>query len=116
MPDALPIPDDLIRLQRDYDAAHDAVNRYVAEVDAGIGRADQADVDEIAHTPGPEEPPVRHEWTEEQHAELGRLREVRQVAMLAMHRHPTMVQARTEGCSQQTEQARRKVARDVDGA
>ena len=116
MPDALPIPDDLIQLQREYDQAHAAVQQYVAEVDAGIGRADQADVDEIAHTPGPEEPPVRHEWTEEQHAELDRLREVRQAAMLAMHRHPAMVQARKEGCSRQPEQARRKAARDIDGA
>jgi hypothetical protein len=116
MPDALPIPDDLIQLQRDYDAAQRAVDQFVGEVDAGIGLADVADVDAIAHTPGPEEPPVRHEWTEEQHARLNELRQVRQAAMLAMHRHPTMVQARAEGCSQQTEQARRAAARTTPEA
>lgn len=111
MPDALPIPDDLTQLQRDYDAAQAAVDQYVAEVDAGIGLSDVADVDAIAHTPGPVEPPIRHEWNEEQHAHLNELREVRQAAMLAMHRHPTMVQARAQGCSQQTELARRATAR-----
>lgn len=113
MPDALPIPDDLIALQRAYDQAQAAVDRYVAEIDAGIGLADIADVDAIAHTPGPEEPPVRHDWTEEQNAELSRLREIRLAAVMELHRHPTMVQAREGGSSYQTELARQKAARET---
>lgn len=89
MPDALPIPPDLIQLQRAYDTADAEVNRFVAETDAGG------------------EP-----WTDEQNGELNRLRAVRLDAVRAMHRHPVMVQARAEGCSQQTEAARRAAARE----
>ena len=111
MPDALPIPADLADLQRSYDEADAAVQRFVAEVDAGIGRADFADIDEIARTPGPEEPPVQHPWTDQQHEELDQLRSIRLDAVMAMHRHPTMVQAREQGCYQQTMRARQASAR-----
>jgi hypothetical protein len=89
MPDALPVPDDLVQLQRDYDTADTEVNRFVTQVDA-----------------------TGEPWTDEQNGELDRLRAIRLDAVRAMHRHPTMVQARAEGCSQQTEAARRATARE----
>jgi hypothetical protein len=101
MPEPLPIPEDLIALQRAYDDADDACHQYVAEIDTAI---------ELSAGTG-EDPLVRPEWTNEQHVELERLRTVRRRAVMDMHRHPTMVQARTDGCSQQTETARRTAAR-----
>jgi hypothetical protein len=49
MREPLTVPGDLTTLQREYDAAHEAVNRYIIKVDAGNGPADIADVDAIVH-------------------------------------------------------------------
>ncbi|WP_329501519.1 hypothetical protein [Kitasatospora herbaricolor] len=88
MPDALPIPADLLALRRARDAAWAELNTYVAEVEAL--RREQY--------PDPEQTDVRAMWEPEQRKRLAELRAARDAAVLAVRRHPTMVRALAEGC------------------
>jgi hypothetical protein len=94
VPDALPVPDDLVQLQHAYDTAYAEVNRFVASIDL------------------PGHPPAA--WTDDQRNHLEELRAAHLEAVLALHRHPTMAQARQTGCSHQTELARKKAARKAE--
>jgi hypothetical protein len=112
MPDALPIPDDLIALQHAYDSAHATVEAHVQRVTAERqerfpdppGRDGQRvhDADQAV---------LRAMWPEEESAELDRLRAVRDQALKAMNAHPTMVQALEERCWPGTQIARQTAAR-----
>ncbi|MCX5215638.1 hypothetical protein OG689_41525 [Kitasatospora sp. NBC_00240] len=95
MPDALPIPADLLDLRRARDAAWAELNQFVAEVEAL--RREQY--------PDPEQTDVRAMWEPEQRERLAELRAARDAAVLAVRRHPTMVRALAEGCWAATDEA-----------
>ncbi|MFI6446600.1 hypothetical protein [Kitasatospora sp. NPDC050543] len=89
MPDALPIPDDLIALQRALEAARAELFEYSAQV--------------TAEYPGQALP-------EEQAARLNALREGERQAGAAMRQHPTMREALAGHCHHQTDMALRAAA------
>ncbi|GGV47614.1 hypothetical protein GCM10010495_76610 [Kitasatospora herbaricolor] len=95
MPDALPIPADLLDLRRARDGAWAELNAYVAQIEAL--RREQY--------PDPEQTDVRARWEPEQRERLTELRAARDAAVLAVRRHPTMVQALAEGCWAATDTA-----------
>jgi hypothetical protein len=95
MPPALPIPADLLDLRRARDAAWAELNAYVAETEAL--RREQY--------PDPEQSGVRGIWEPEQRERLAQLRAARDVAVLAVRHHPTMVRALAEGCWAATDTA-----------
>jgi hypothetical protein len=80
VPDPLPLPDDLIQLQRERIAADEAVGEYVAEVSARRREL----------YPLEDQSLERASWEPEEDAELIRLREVRAEAASAVRRHPAL--------------------------
>lgn len=102
MPDALPIPDDLVQLQRNRIAAENTLAGYVAEVDQR--RREQY--------PAPEQLLERARWNPEESDELARLRAARDAAALTVRQHPTLRQALAEGCWPQTWDALQSAARE----
>lgn len=102
MADALPIPDDLVQLQRELDTAT-----------AELGAYTQAKITEYRERfPLPEQVVDRARWTEEDTAESQRLRAAQLALVMAIHRHPVTQQALAEGHGWQVEQARKKAARE----
>ncbi|GAA1977524.1 hypothetical protein [Kitasatospora viridis] len=87
MPDALPIPPDLVQLQRTRIAAETAVAEYISRVDAQRRELH----------PDPEQALERAAWSEDESAELGRLRAERDEFGRAVRQHPVLVQAREQG-------------------
>ncbi|MGE7438004.1 hypothetical protein [Kitasatospora sp. NPDC001175] len=93
MPNALPLPDDLVDLHRVTAAAELAVSECCAMAQA---RRRELHPDDVI---------ARASWDEEETAELGRLRDAYMEAALAVRAHPLWEQARAEGCHAQTWQA-----------
>lgn len=87
MPEPLPIPDDLVQLQRRRIAAETAVAEYITTVDAR-----QREL-----YPDPEQVLERATWGEAESAELARLRADRDQLSRAVRQHPVMTQAREQG-------------------
>lgn len=83
MPD---IPADLIALQRERLAAQDAVTTYAASVEAHL-RAE----------PDPELELLGLRWSDDERAELARLRAARDELAAAVRAHPHLVQAHAAG-------------------
>lgn len=108
MPEPLPIPNDLINLRRAYDQAQAEVLAFMAAANAAHhsrGSDVQLDVEQGHH---------HSKWTDEEHAQLHRLRGNCSTATSALRSHPTMVQARANGCVQQTSEALKKAARSTE--
>ncbi|MEZ0066659.1 hypothetical protein ABIA32_002671 [Streptacidiphilus sp. MAP12-20] len=103
MADALPIPDDLVQLQRDLDAAGAALAEYSQRKTAEYRE----------RYPEPEQYRERNAWTEEESAELARLRAAQLELVMTIHRHATTQQALAGRSAWQTEQARKKAAREI---
>lgn len=104
MPTALPLPDDLIDLQRALDAARAELDAYVADVEAA----------RRAEFPNPEQIVERQTWPDAVRDRHLALRAVVADAAAAVRHHPTMQQALAEGCHPVTEQALKDAARTVD--
>ena len=103
MADELPIPDDLVQLQRDLDAAAQALADYT-----------QLKTHEYRERyPEPEQVAERARWTDEEQAEQQRLRDAQLALVMAIHRHPVTQQALAEGQGWPVEQARKKAARET---
>lgn len=103
MPEPLPIPADLAQLQRDRIAAETAVAEYITTVDARRREL----------YPGPEQSLDRGIWSDDESAELGRLRAERDRLGRAVRQHPVMVQAREQGVLWPTWDALQDAARAV---
>jgi hypothetical protein len=101
MADDLPIPDNLVQLQRDLDAASAVLATYT--------QAKTADYRE--RYPDPEQVLERARWTDEDQEESRRLRAAELALVMAIHRHPVTQQALAEGNGWPIEQARKKAAR-----
>jgi hypothetical protein len=101
VPKPLPLPDDLIALQRAAHAAELAVAEYCALVQ---GRRRLEFPDDVV---------ARCTWSEEETGELDRLREAYIAAALVVRAHPIWEQARTaaEPCHAQTWQALKDAAK-----
>jgi len=104
MPSALPIPPDLVDLQRHLDAARAELEAYVAEVEAAR-RAEYPDPAQIIE---------RQTWPAEISERHLALRAAATAAATAVRHHPTMQQALEERCHPVTEQALKDAARNVD--
>jgi hypothetical protein len=104
MPDALPIPADLIDLQRALDAARAELHQFVAETEAA----------RRAEYPDPEHVVERGSWPDDLRARLAELRAAQASAFDAVRTHPVMQQALDEGCHYATELALKAAARTVD--
>jgi len=104
MPSALPIPDDLVDLQRALDAARAELNAYVSETEAA----------RRAEYPDPEQIIERQTWPADIRERHLALRAAATTAATAVRHHPTMQQALAEGCHPVTEQALKDAARAVD--
>ncbi|MEY9937276.1 hypothetical protein [Streptacidiphilus sp. MAP5-3] len=102
MADALPIPDDLVQLQRELDSASLALADYTQ-----LKTAEYRE-----RFPEPEQVIDRARWTEEETAESQRLRAAELALVMAIHRHPVTQQALAEGNGWPIEQARKKAARE----
>ncbi|MDH6130353.1 hypothetical protein [Kitasatospora sp. GP82] len=100
MPEALPIPADLIDLQRALDSARGELYAY----------ADTVTAERRAAFPDPEQIIERQTWTDEQNGRLAELREGERTAAQAVRTHPTMAQAAAEKCHHQTDMALRRAA------
>jgi hypothetical protein len=100
VPEALPIPDGLVDLQRALNTARDELYSYVAQVEE----------ERRAEFPGAEQVVERRTWPEEQNARADELREAERTAARAIRTHPTMVQALAERCYHQTDVALREAA------
>ncbi|OKI16649.1 hypothetical protein [Streptomyces sp. CB03911] len=101
MPDALPLPDDLITLQRALDAARAELDTYVEEVSAA----------RRIEFPGEEQIVERQTWPANISDRHLALRAAVAAAATAVRQHPTMQQALAEGCHPVTEQALKDAAR-----
>ncbi|WP_042377203.1 hypothetical protein [Streptacidiphilus melanogenes] len=101
MPDALPAPDDLVQLQRELDAADNALADF----------AQSKTAEYRARFPEPRQALQRARWTEEDIEEFGRLRQTVQDLRTAVRQHPTTVRAHAVGCARETAQARKVAAR-----
>jgi hypothetical protein len=101
MPDALPLPDDLIALQRTLDAARAELDAYVEEV-ATARRLEY---------PDPEQVVERQTWPPDISERHLALRAAVAAAATAVRQHPTMLQALRDGCHPVTEQALKDAAR-----
>lgn len=88
MPDALEIPADLVDLQRVRLAAQEAVAAFAVTVDERIRE----------EGPDPEGRGLGLRWTEDDSAELTRLRAVRDEAAATVRAHPVIQQALAEQC------------------
>ncbi|MCX5209835.1 hypothetical protein OG689_11115 [Kitasatospora sp. NBC_00240] len=104
MPDALPVPDDLIALQCVLDAARAELDVYVSETEAA----------RRLEYPDPEQIVERQTWPAEISERHLALRAAAAAAATAVRQHPTMQQALAEGCHPVTEQALKDAARAVD--
>ncbi|MCC9307664.1 hypothetical protein LN042_11215 [Kitasatospora sp. RB6PN24] len=101
MPDALPIPDDLVQLQRDRIAAENALAEYVTAVETRR-RAAYPEPEQVVH---------RVTWTDEESARYKQLRAARDDLMWQVRRHPTIARAFEERCWPQTWEALQAAAR-----
>jgi hypothetical protein len=101
MPDALPVPDDLIALQCVLDAARAELDAYVEEV--AVARR--------AEFPGEEQIVERQTWPDAVSERHLALRAAATAAATAVRHHPTMQQALAQGCHPVTEQALKDAAR-----
>ncbi|MEY9877926.1 hypothetical protein ABH931_007450 [Streptacidiphilus sp. MAP12-33] len=109
MADALPLPQELISLQRDLYAARQAAEDYGNKVAA----------ERRAMFPGEDQWRERAVWPEDgpERAELARLRAERDGLAVQIRQHPVMEQARAEGFAKETDYALQKAGREaVDGA
>ena len=94
MPDDLPaFPDDLLQLQRDYEAAHAAVTAYVTRLESEYAErypdpGGKWDEDAAA---------LRNAWTPQEKAEHQRLRDAREDARKALWAHPGHTEALAAG-------------------
>lgn len=85
MPDDLPaFPDDLLQLQRDYEAAHASVTAYVTRMEGEYAErypdpGGKWDAEAATH---------RNAWTDAEKVELQRLRDERETARKALWGHP----------------------------
>jgi hypothetical protein len=91
MADELPIPDDLVQLQRDLDAASAELATYTHAKAAAY----------------------RERYPDPEQAETQRLRAAELALVMAIHRHPVTQQALAEGNGWPIEQARKKAAREA---
>lgn len=103
MADALELPDDLVQLQRALDTAFAAEHGYITQVEA----------ERRAQYPDEEQLLERRRWSDEQTAELARLRAETHAALMAVHRHPTLQEALASGAYQATHWALRNAARET---
>jgi hypothetical protein len=101
MPDALPIPPDLIALQRALEAARAELDTYVATTEAA----------RRLEYPDPEQIVERQTWPDDIRERHLALRAAAAEAAAAVRHHPTMQQALREGCHPVTEQALKDTAR-----
>lgn len=101
MPDALPAPDDLVQLQRELDAADNALADF----------AQSKTAEYRARFPEPGQALQRARWAAEDIAEFGRLRETVQELRMAVRQHPVTVLSHAVGCARETAQARKIAAR-----
>lgn len=101
MPDALPIPDDLIALQRALDAARQDLAAYITATE----------VARRAEYPDPEQIVERGTWPADLRARLADLRAGQAAALTAVQQHPTMQQALEERCHYATELELKAAAR-----
>ncbi|WP_042400262.1 hypothetical protein [Streptacidiphilus carbonis] len=108
MPDALPIPDDLIQLQRAYDQATAELNEHVARVTAEQ-KERFPDPPGVIHDA--DQALLRATWSDEDNAMLDQLRAAQVAALAAMNQHPVMRQAMAEGQWPAIQEARQKAAR-----
>ncbi|MFE2912804.1 hypothetical protein [Kitasatospora indigofera] len=104
MPDALPVPPDLVDLQRRLDAARAELDAYVEEVTAA----------RRLEYPDPEQIVERQTWPAEISERHLALRAAVAAAATAVRQHPTMQQALAEGCHPVTEQALKDAARAAE--
>jgi hypothetical protein len=104
VPDALPLPADLIQLQRARIAADTTLGEYIATVETR--RREQY--------PDPEQLVARRTWSDEEVAELTRLRAARDAAAETVRHHPTIQQAYAEQCWPVTWDALQVAARATD--
>jgi hypothetical protein len=101
VPDPLPIPADLAELQADRIAAETAVAEHIADVETR--RREQY--------PDAEQSLQRGTWSEDEGAELERLRAERDQLGREVRQHPVMVQAREGGSFWPTWDALQEAAR-----
>jgi hypothetical protein len=113
MPDALPIPADLIALQQVCDQARAAADDYVARTTAAYRERYPDPVVDGRSRWSESQALLRGSWTDEEHAELDQLRAEAQNAVVKLYRHSVLTRARDEGCSRQTDQALKQAARGV---
>lgn len=107
--DALPLPQDLIDLQRDYYVAAQSAEDYGKKVAA----------ERRALFPAEDQWRERSVWPEDgpERTELARLRAERDALAVQIRQHPVMEQARAEGCAKETGYALQKAGRALaDGA
>ncbi len=104
MPDALPIPDDLIALQRALDAARTELGAWIAETEA-TRREEYPDAEQSLE---------RGIWPDDLRARLAELRAAQTAALEAVRHHPTMQQALEDRCHWVTERALKDAARAVN--
>jgi hypothetical protein len=103
--DALPLPQDLINLQRDLYTAQEAVEDYGNQVAARRHALFPAEDQWRERAVWPEDGPER--------AELAQLRAERDALMLQIRHHQVMEQARAEGCAKETHFALQKAGREA---
>lgn len=106
MADDLPIPDDLVQLQRDLDAAALALADYT-QLKTAEYRERYPDAEQVVE---------RARWTDDERAESQRLRAAELALVMAIHRHPVTQQALAEGQGWPVEKARKKAAREAPAA
>jgi hypothetical protein len=104
MPDALPVPADLVDLQRALDAARAELDAYVAKVSTA----------RRLEYPDPEQIIERQTWPADLRDRHLALRAAVTAAATAVRHHPTMQQALAERCHYATELALKDAARAVD--
>lgn len=93
------IPSDLVDLQRSYLTAEAAYAAYVREVEAR--RRAEHPVDVVA----------RHDWADDERAEIARLQAALIAAADAVRTHPAIVAAREDGTRHKLQQAALDAAR-----
>jgi hypothetical protein len=102
VPDALPLPPDLVQLQVERAAADTALAEYINEVERH--RREQY--------PEPEQLVDRRTWSDDESAELERLRGTRDGLAEQIRQHPVMARALEERCWQETWGALQAAARE----
>jgi hypothetical protein len=102
VPDALPLPPDLVQLQAERLAAEAALAEFTNRVER----------DRRERFPSPEQIVERRTWSTEENAEHGRLQVERDRLAAAVRQHPTIVQAHADRCWPQTWDALQSAARE----